>query len=200
EWNQRLLEIRDELAFIRKLRGGRLSNIKYNVTHPKEIFTRSRTSFSHPSTPNNGAAEPEGSPAPMPSSRRGTRSRSNSALGPAAVMAGVVAGSVVRCFPIEKDAGDAGDAGSLKSSRSMNKDELEAQQGIEVHPQIKPSDPILALDAHDQNTETTPNFTIGPFAGELKLNDGKKDDTKPIKTCSFTGLQLYTNESTQIDK
>jgi Ca2+-transporting ATPase len=182
EWNQRLLEIRDELAFIRKFRGGRLSNIKYNVTHPKEIFTRSRTSFSHPSTPNNGAAEPEGSPAPTPSSRRRTRSRSNSAFGPAAVMAGIVAGSIGGWSPIGKDAGDAG---SLKFSRSMNKDELEAQQGIEVHPQTKSSDPILAPDAHEyrgppsQNTETTPNFTIGPFAGDPKLNDGNKDDTKP---------------------
>jgi Ca2+-transporting ATPase len=182
EWNQRLLEIRDELAFIRKFRGGRLSNIKYNVTHPKEIFTRSRTSFSHPSTPNNGAAEPEGSPAPTPSSRRRTRSRSNSAFGPAAVMAGIVAGSIGGWSPIGKDAGDAG---SLKFSRSTNKDELEAQQGIEVHPQTKSSDPILAPDAHEyrgppsQNTETTPNFTIGPFAGDPKLNDGNKDDTKP---------------------
>lgn len=182
EWNQGLLEIRDELAFIRKFRGGRLSNIKYNVTHPKEIFTRSRTSFSHPSTPNNGAAEPEGSPAPTPSSRRRTRSRSNSAFGPAAVMAGIVAGSVGGWSPIGKDAGDAG---SLKFSRSMNKDDLEAQEGIEVHPQTKSSDPILAPDAHEyrgppsQNTETTPNFTIGPFAGDPKLNDSKKDDIKP---------------------
>ena len=182
EWNQGLLEIRDELAFIRKFRGGRLSNIKYKVSHPKEMFSRSRTSFSHPSTPNNGAAEPEGSPAPTPSSRRRTRSRSNSAFGPAAVMAGIVAGSVGGWSPIGKDAGDAG---SLKFSRSMNKDDLEAQQGIEVHPQTKPTDPILAPDAHEyrgppsQNTETTPNFAIGPFAGDPKLNDSKKDDTKP---------------------
>ncbi|KAJ4379758.1 plasma membrane calcium [Didymella sp. IMI 355093] len=181
EWNQGLLEIRDELAFIRRFRGGRLSNIKYNVTHPKEMFTRSRTSFSHPSTPNNGTVEQEGSPAPTPSSRRRTRSRSNSAFGPAAVMAGIVAGSVGGWSPIGKDAGDAG---SLKFSRSMNKDDLEAQQGIEVHPQTKSSDPILAPDSHEyrgppsQNTETTPNFAIGPFAGDPKLNDGKKDDMK----------------------
>ena len=182
EWNQGLLEIRDELAFIRKFRGGRLSNIKYKVSHPKEMFSRSRTSFSHPSTPNNGAVEQEGSPAPTPSSRRRTRSRSNSAFGPAAVMAGIVAGSVGGWSPIGKDTGDAG---SLKFSRSMNKDDLESQQGIEVHPQTKSNDPILAPDAHEyrgppsQNTETTPNFTIGPFAGDPKLNDSKRDDTNP---------------------
>ncbi|KAH6614024.1 calcium transporting P-type ATPase-like protein [Boeremia exigua] len=181
EWNQGLLEIRDELAFIRKFRGGRLSDIKYKVSHPKEIFSRSRTSFSHPSTPNNGAVEQEGSPAPTPSSRHRTRSRSNSAFGPAAVMAGIVAGSVGGWSPIGKDLSDTG---SLKFSRNMGKDELEAQQGIEVHPQTKQSDPILAPDAHEyrgppsQNMETTPNFTIGPFAGDPKLND-KKDDTKP---------------------
>ncbi|KAF3031126.1 hypothetical protein E8E11_002610 [Didymella keratinophila] len=145
EWNQGLLKIHDELAFIRKFRGGRLSNIKYNVTHPKEIFTRSTTSFSHPSTPNIGAAEPEGYPAPTPSSRRRTRSRSNSAFGPAAVMAGIVAGSVGGWSSVGKDTGDAG---SLKFSRSMNKDDLEAQEGIEVHPQTKSSDPTLAPDAH----------------------------------------------------
>ncbi|XPS99861.1 P-type Ca(2+) transporter [Ascochyta lentis] len=182
EWNQGLLEIRDELAFIRKFRGGRLSNIKYKVSHPKEMFSKSRTSLSHPSTPNNGSVEPEGSPAPTPSSRRRTRSRSNSAFGPAAVMAGIVAGSVGGWSPIGKDPGDAG---SLKFGRNMNKDELEAQQGIEVHPDTKSSDPILAPDAHEyrgppsQNTETTPNFAIGPFAGDPKLNDGKADDTKP---------------------
>ncbi|KAF3043840.1 hypothetical protein E8E11_005441 [Didymella keratinophila] len=106
EWNQGLLEIRDELAFIRKFRGGRLSNITYNFTHPKEVFTRSRTSFSDLCTPNNGAAEPEGSPAPTPSSRRRTRSRSNSAFGPAAVIPGIVAGSFGGWLPIGKDAGD----------------------------------------------------------------------------------------------
>ncbi|KAF2630934.1 calcium-translocating P-type ATPase [Macroventuria anomochaeta] len=183
EWNQGLLEIRDELAFIRKFRGGRLSNIKYKVSHPREMFSRSRTSLSHPSTPNNGTIDHEGSPAPTPSSRRRTRSHSNSAFGPAAVMAGIVAGSVGGWSPIGKDTGDAG---SLKFSRSMNKDDLEAQQGIEVHPQTKPSDPVLAPDAHEyrgppsQNTGTTPNFAIGPFAGDPKLNDGKKpDDTNP---------------------
>lgn len=97
-------------------------------------------------------------------------------------MAGIVAGSVGGWSPIGKDVGDTG---SLKFSRSMNKDDLEAQQGIEVHPQTKSTDPILAPDAHEyrgppsQNIETTPNFAIGPFAGDPKLNDDKKDDTKP---------------------
>ncbi|KAF3031983.1 hypothetical protein E8E12_003108 [Didymella heteroderae] len=108
EWNRHLLEIRNELAFIRKFRGGRLSNIKYNVTHPMEMFSRSKTSFSHPSTPDNGATESEGSPAPTASSRRCTRSRSNSAFGPAGVMAGIVAGSIGGWSPIGKNAGDAG--------------------------------------------------------------------------------------------
>ncbi|KAJ4329538.1 plasma membrane calcium [Didymella glomerata] len=108
EWNRHLLEIRNELAFIRKFRGGRLSNIKYNVTHPTEMFSRSRTSFTHPSTPDNGATESEGSPAPTASSRRCTRSRPNSAFGPAGVMAGIVAGSIGGWSPIGKDAGDAG--------------------------------------------------------------------------------------------
>lgn len=180
QWNQGLLEIRDELAFIKKVRGGRLSNLRFKVQHPREIFSRSRSSYSLPGTPNNGAAnEADGSPAPPTPesrSRRRGRSRSNSAFGPATVMAGIVAGSVAGWSPIDRNA----DNDSLKFSRNRSRSDLEAQDGIEVHPDTKSTDPILAPDPSDyrgppsQNMETTPHFNVGPFAGDPKLDDKAK--------------------------
>jgi Ca2+-transporting ATPase len=179
QWNQGLLEVREELAFIKKIRGGRLSHLKFKVQHPREIFSRSRSSHSLPGTPSNGAAnDAEGSsapPTPAGSRRRG-RSRSNSAFGPAAVMAGIVAGSVAGWSPIDP----AGDNESLKFGRNPNRADLEAQQGVEVHPDTKSSDPIFAPPPSEyrgppsQNVETTPDFRVGPLAGEPKLDNKDK--------------------------
>lgn len=172
-WNQGLLEIRDELAFLRKVRGGRLSAIKFKVQHPREIFTRSRSSHSLPGTPNNGQADDGSQAPPTPNSRRRTRSRSNSAFGPATVMAGIVAGSVAGWSPIDRSNNDND---SIKFSRNATKQDLESQDGISVHPDTKSIDPILTHDANDyrgppsQNTETTPNFNVGPFSGNSDNN------------------------------
>jgi Ca2+-transporting ATPase len=172
QWNQGLLEIRDELAFIKKVRGGRLSNLKFKMQHPKEAFTRSRSSQSLPGTPNNGPQtnEAEGSPAPpTPNSRRRGRSRSNSAFGPATVMAGIVAGSIAGWSPIDRNGGDND---SIRFSRNSRKEDLEAQEGIEVHPDTKSTDPILAPSPSEyrgppsQNPDTTPDFVVGPFASK----------------------------------
>jgi len=178
QWNQGLLEIRDELAFIKKVRGGRLSNLKFKIEHPREIFSRSRSSHSLPGTPNNGSNhDHDGSPAPPTPdsrSRRRGRSRSNSAFGPATVMAGIVAGSVAGWSPIDRHGGEND---SLKFSRNRSRSDLEAQEGIEVHPDTKSTDPILAPDPSEyrgppsQNQETTPHFNVGPFAGDPKLDD-----------------------------
>ncbi|KAF2265811.1 calcium-translocating P-type ATPase [Lojkania enalia] len=179
QWNQGLLEVREELAFIKKVRGGRLSNLKFKVQHPREIFSRSRSSYSLPGTPNNGVDNGEGSPAPPTPdsrSRRRARSRSNSAFGPATVMAGIVAGSIAGWSPIDRSGGD-GD--SLKFSRNRSKSDLEAQDDLEVHPDTKSTDPILAPDPREyrgppsQNQETTPNFGVGPFSGDPKLDKPK---------------------------
>lgn len=179
QWNEGLLEIRDELAFIKRFRGGRLSNIKYKAQHPREIFSRSRSSHSLPRTPNNGTVDTEGSPAPPTPesrSRRRGRSRSNSAFGPATVMAGIVAGSVAGWSPIDRHP----DGDSIRFGRDTSRSDLEAQEGIEVHPDTKSTDPILAPEPSQyplppsQNQETTPNFIVGPFAGDPKLDDKAK--------------------------
>jgi Ca2+-transporting ATPase len=180
QWNEGLLEIRDELAFIKRVRGGRLSHLKFKMQHPKEAFSRSRSSQSLPGTPNNGPQQNEhdGSPAPpTPNSRRRGRSRSNSAFGPATVMAGIVAGSIAGWSPIDRNGGDND---SIRFSRSAKKEDLEAQEGIEVHPDTKSTEPILAPDPSEyrgspsQNVETTPEFVVGPFA-----NKEAGDHSKP---------------------
>jgi len=109
-----LNDVRDELAFLKKLKGGRLNNLKFAVKHPRETFIYRTRSASHsrsnsmraPQTPTREDSLSAPSPAPTPDSRRrsrSTRSRSNSALGAPTVMAGIIAGSVAAGWsPIEK--------------------------------------------------------------------------------------------------
>lgn len=182
QWNQGLLEVRDELAFIKKVRGGRLSSLRFRVQHPREIFSRARNSYSLPGTPNNGTDTngdvSPGPPTPDSRSRRRGRSRSNSAFGPATVMAGIVAGSIAGGWsPIDRGHGDND---SLKFSRNRSKSDLEAQEGITVHPDTKSIDPILIDEPQlyggppSQRNETTPSFDIGPFSGDPKLDKRAK--------------------------
>ena len=187
QYNPGVLEIRDELAFIKKIRGGRLGALRWKIQHPREFINRSRSgsriSSSHelPHTPNNEAAEIEGiSPQPTPESRKPrVRGRSNSAFGAAAAMAGVVAGSIAGLSPIERREGDDD---SLKFSRGFSKAELEGQSGIEVHPRTRTDDPIIVPEPlslgvpPSQLTETTPNFPLGPMKGQPSLEKPKEDD------------------------
>lgn len=104
-----LADVRDELNFLKRFKGGRLNNLKFAMQHPKEVLMQIR-SPSHsrsnsmretlpPRTPIREDSTGE-SPAPTPNSRarsrsmRSGRSRSNSALGATTVMAGIIAGSV----------------------------------------------------------------------------------------------------------
>lgn len=107
-------DVRDELAFLKRLKGGRINNLKFAMKHPRETFIPKYKSPSHsrqnsrsnsikvPSTPtrensfssNAGVAAP-GSTTPDSRKRsRSMRSRSNSVLGAATLMTGLVAGSV----------------------------------------------------------------------------------------------------------
>ncbi|POR34442.1 Calcium-transporting ATPase [Tolypocladium paradoxum] len=102
-----LADVRDELNFLRRMKGGRLNNLRFAIAHPKETLIRSRSpshSRSH-SRSNSIHASPGperedsfGTPrAATPESRqrsRSNRSRSNSALGAPTVMAGIVAAGV----------------------------------------------------------------------------------------------------------
>ena len=202
EWTQPLVDIRDELAFLKRIRGGRLNSLKFKLQNPRDaLLPRSRSgsrsrSSSQPQTPmiGNEAAGDSGSPiigsgATMAASpqlqapqtpdsrlrvRARTRSRSNSAFGPAAAMAGIVAGSIAGWSPIDRSV----DGESLSMTRTRSRSDLEAQDGAQVHPDTKPEDPIVAKKeeagivggddgpAPSQRTETTPAFGAGPFGGD----------------------------------
>lgn len=109
-----LADVRDELAFLKKLKGGRLNNLKFAMKHPHETFISKTRSPSHsrsnsmraPQTPTREDSFGSPSPAPTPDSRkrsRSIRSRSNSALGAPTVMAGIIAGSVAAGWsPVER--------------------------------------------------------------------------------------------------
>ncbi len=99
EWNDALENIREQLTFTKRIRGGRLNALMFKSQDTRELL-RSSNRDSVPGTPNshaNGGAGPRHS---------WTRSRSNSGLGPAAVMAGVIAGSIAGWSPIERGTGN----------------------------------------------------------------------------------------------
>ncbi len=114
-----LADVRDELAFLKRVKGGRVNNLRFAMRHPKEyIKTRSPShSREHsrtnsisinrmPQTPTREDSMGSVSGAPTPDSRRRSRSmrsRSNSALGAVTVMSGIVAGSIaVGWSPIDR--------------------------------------------------------------------------------------------------
>ena len=173
QWNPALEEIKEELAFLKMVRGGRLNVLKYRLQHPSEIFrprsrsgSRSRTS-SIPQTPTGErSSDAGGSPAPpTPESRRSmqrrrTRSRSNSAFGPAAAMAGIIAGSIGGGWSpvVPQD----GERDSSQFVPLHDRSELEARGGTEVHPDTSPSDPIIsnaAPQTHLQPPSQVPGQT-----------------------------------------
>ncbi|PGH11081.1 calcium-translocating P-type ATPase, PMCA-type [Polytolypa hystricis UAMH7299] len=147
EWNPALEEIRDQLTFIKTVRGGRLKNLKYKLQHPESLIPRSRSGSrsrdnSIPQTPVGGEnGHDQTTLLATPESRLRGRSRSNSAFGPAAAMAGIVAGSIGGWSPVERPPGDAD---SLKFSRSEHHSGLDNQGGIEIHPDTRDDDPIIA--------------------------------------------------------
>lgn len=102
-------DVRDELAFLKRLKGGRINNLKFAMKHPRETFIPKYKTPSHsrsnsvkaPGTPTRedsfSSAGVGGAGPATPDSRkrsRSNRSRSNSVLGAATLMTGLVAGSV----------------------------------------------------------------------------------------------------------
>ncbi|GIJ83938.1 hypothetical protein Asppvi_002770 [Aspergillus pseudoviridinutans] len=172
EWNPALEEIRDQLTFLHKVRGGRLRNLKHKLQHPQELLPRSRSGSrsrenSIPSTPvgENGGSSPQ--PAtPESRSRKRTRSRSNSAFGPAAAMAGVVAGSIAGWSPIERAPGE-NDSGFNASSPHGG---LDNQEGIEIHPDTAADERLVgdylstSKSPPSQNPDLIPYFEHAPPA------------------------------------
>ncbi len=143
-----LADIRDELAFLKRVKGGRLNNLKFAMKHPREYIAKakspshsreqSRTNSIHrlPQTPTREDSFGSHSGVPTPDSRRRSRSmrsRSNSALGAATVMSGIVAGSIAAGWsPIDRrgeiDFGQLPRAGQGSQSDSQPTSQQPTQQ------------------------------------------------------------------------
>lgn len=167
EWNPALEEIRDQLQFIKTVRGGRLRHIRHKLQHPQELLPRSRSgSHSRESsispTPNgdNESPPPPQPPTPESRSRRNTRSRSNSTFGPAAAMAGVVAGSIAGWSPIERGHDEAD---SITFPTNGHFGGLDRQQGIEVHPDTAADDRVVGEYSANSKTPPSQNPDLIPF-------------------------------------
>lgn len=152
-----LADVKEELSFLKKVKGGRLNNLRFAVQQARDsVMPRSRSGSrsrdnSIPGTPNNGEHARDDSigspPPPTPESRRrsrSNRSRSNSALGATAVMAGIIAGSVAGWSPVERREGDTD---ATRWPRNGNaRSELESRKDVEIHPDTKPDDPVIAAE------------------------------------------------------
>ncbi|KAJ5561813.1 hypothetical protein N7535_003725 [Penicillium sp. DV-2018c] len=186
EWNPALEEIRDQLAFIKRLRGGRLRNLRHKLQHPQEFLpgsrssSRSRDSSSSPPTPipENDTGSPTPQQTPECRSRRSTRSRSNSTFGPAAAMAGVVAGSIAGWSPIERPNGE-GDEATFPTTGGPHSG-LDREPGIEVHPDTAADDRILneysatSKTPPSQNPDLTPFFEHAPPVDRAPSSRGRR--------------------------
>ncbi|RKF76215.1 Calcium-transporting ATPase 2 [Golovinomyces cichoracearum] len=127
-----LTEVKEELYFLKLVKGGRLNNLKFAIQDKRDQWlTRSRSGSrsrnnSAPQTPNPDSQNDNNSTFAQatPESRRRTRSnrsRSNSALGATTVMAGIIAGSVAGWSPIDRAFNDN------ESIRYPQNPELEAE-------------------------------------------------------------------------
>ena len=179
EWNPALEEIREELNFLKRIRGGRMSALAYKLQHPREtLLPRSRRASMHsevtlPRTPtaehNGTELSPASSQTPESKVRRERRgrSRSNSSFGPAAAMAGIIAGSVAGGWsPVVRGRDDTD---SIKFSTSKPHGGLDATRGIEVHPDTRDDDPVIVESPQrshvppSQIPDLTPVFSHGPL-------------------------------------
>ncbi len=169
QWNPALVEIREELSFLKTLRGGRLNALRHKLQHPRQTWIERSGSRARgdsvPQTPTgiqdgiiSGVGVP---PSPDSRSQRRGRSRANSALNPAAAMAGVIAGSIAGWSPVERGHGDED---NVTLNRSNARSELESHPGVTVHPGTDEKDPIIVEDpgasgaAPSQVKETTPKI------------------------------------------
>jgi Ca2+-transporting ATPase len=195
QFNQGLMDIKEELAWLRKYKGGRLRSLKFAVAHPKELLlgsrspSRSRASSEAPGTPHmdDAASQVSHSPAPPTpeSRRRRNRSRSGSNVAFAgAAMAGIVAGSIGGWSPIERGRDDASQISRDRSKSDLSR---EVRRSGEVHPDTRANDPVIVNDLlttgsgqpPSQATGTTPAFGFGPFGDQAGADTKKSEEKKP---------------------
>ena len=177
-----LADVKEELSFLKRVKGGRLNNLKFAMQQTRDtLLPRSRSgsrsrsnSNSVPQTPEFNREDSFGTPQPThptPESRkrgRSNRSRSNSALGATTVMAGIIAGSVAGWSPIERNYGDH----DAMFSRATGRSQLERSDEVEIHPGTKPDDPVITENPHNLNAPPSQIEDITPAPA------GPADQTK----------------------
>ncbi|TKA82913.1 hypothetical protein B0A55_01148 [Friedmanniomyces simplex] len=196
EFNEALLDLQQELAWIRKYRGGRLNALKFAVQHPREALLRSRSpsrrssrsrasSSLPPRTPCNepedvvvggGVVEQQQAP-PTPESRRSRRrgrSRSNSAFAASAAMAGIVAGSIAGGWSptVERGGiGGDGDGGSVRfgGDRERSKSDLSRRRRSDLSREVggEVHPPETTTTGRMGNSLMVPGNAVEQLAGGL---------------------------------
>ncbi|KAG9248720.1 hypothetical protein BJ878DRAFT_309245 [Calycina marina] len=180
---QPLADVKEELGFLKRVKGGRLNNLRFKLEETRDaILPRSRSGSrsregSIPQTPEGSQEDTFNSPIAghSPDSRkrsRSNRSRSNSALGATTVMAGIIAGSVAGWSPIERNYEDND---SMRFPRGQKgRHDLEDRDGVELHPATAADDPVLASNPHSsklppsQLPELTPLPADSPSSPDTK--------------------------------
>ena len=151
EWNP-YEEIREQLTFMKKIRGGRVNMLRHRLYPVETLLPRSRSrTNSLPSTPNNEQSDTGSMQLPRtPDSRtsmqrKPPRSRSNSGFSPAAAMmaSGIVAGSVAGWSPV----GRRSDEGVRSTSNVRS--QIMDQDGVEVHPATSSHDAMMVDKPED---------------------------------------------------
>jgi P-type Ca2+ transporter type 2C len=183
EWNPAIEDIREELTFLKRVRGGRMSELAYKLQHPRESFIPRARSGSHSRSNSSLSQTPEGGenvselpiaapPTPEKAKKR-DRSRSNSRFGPAAAMAGIIAGSVAGGWsPVERGQGEAD---SIKFSRNLPHGGLDGTNGIEVHPDTRPDDPVIAENPQKSRVPPSQNPALTPQFDHARDSNGSAD-------------------------
>ena len=181
QWNPALEEIKDELTFLKKIRGGRMSELAYKLQHPRQAFLpRSRSPSRSPAASNVDLPQtPTGNEQAVTDSvtpttqtpekaktRRRARSSSNSAFGPAAAMAGIIAGSIAGGWsPLERRSEEQE---TIRFTRSRSASGVDGPPGMEIHPETKAEDPVFAENFQktkippSQRPELAPHFDHAP--------------------------------------
>lgn len=145
-WNDAIEEVRDDLLFIKRLRSRRRLGSLGNPKKAMRLFIPSKSkekdadSASHrrrPSTPAASGGKPP-SPSPSPSSSyRRRHSRSSSGFRSATMVPGLVATSLMwsPTSPAQE--------GRPEFPPAMSREELERVEGIELHKDTDPQDPVV---------------------------------------------------------
>lgn len=150
QWNRGIEDIREELSFIKMVRGGRLNQLKFKS---KDIRETMKHNLSNIFGGSSNTDVPAGAVAP-PSPTHSRRRRSNSVFAAAAMVPSIVAGSVGAggWSPVEKQEGQP----------FANKSEVETMPGVAVHPDTASNDGLVPENPPAPDSSPSQNPDLAP--------------------------------------